>query len=98
MIIIFRIVVLALLKLRTSVDGTVAVRKRLKLVVRVIQFKALELLGTQFLAGTLDLMLEAAHVPRRNCLGGTVVHLYVSAKQRCRKLQHCDNSLPDCKH
>jgi hypothetical protein len=43
-------------------------------------------------------MLEAAHVLCRNCLGGTIVHLHVSAKHSCRKLRHSDNSIPDCNH
>jgi hypothetical protein len=58
----------------------------------VIQFNALELLGTQMFAGTVDMKLEAAHVLRRNCLVGTVVYLHVSAKNSCRKLRHSDNA------
>ncbi len=76
----------------------VGVRKLLQLAVRVIQVKAFELFGTQLFAGTVDLMLEAAHVLCWNCLGGTVVQLHVSAKHSCRKLQHSDNSIPDCNH
>ncbi len=75
-----------------------AVRKLLKLAVRVIQVKALELLGTLLFAGTVDLMLEAAHVLCRNYLGGTVMHLHVSAKHRCSKLWRSDNIIPDCNH
>ncbi len=44
------------------------------------------------------IMLEAEHVLRRNSLGGTIVHLHVSAKHRGRKLLHSDNSLPDYSH
>jgi hypothetical protein len=65
---------------------------------RLIQFKALELLGTHLFAGRVDLMLEAAHVLCLYCLGGTVVHLHASAKHSCRKLLLSDNHLPDCNH
>ncbi len=76
-----------------------AVSKLLQLAVRVIQVKAVELLGTQLFAGTVDLMLEAAHVLCRNCLGGSVMHLHVSAKHSCRrKLRRGDNYIPDCNH
>jgi hypothetical protein len=34
----------------------------------------------------------------RNCLGGTILQLHVSAKHRCRKLRHSDNCIPDCNH
>jgi hypothetical protein len=90
---IFRIVVPAHQR-----SPQVAVRKLLQLAVRVIQFKVLELMGTQLLAGTADLMLEAVQVLRWNCLGGTAVHLHVSAKHSCRKLLRSDNSIPDCNH
>ncbi len=55
-------------------------------------------MGTQRFAGKVELMLEATHVLDRNCLGGTVVNLHVSAKHRCRTLLHSDNCLPDCNH
>jgi hypothetical protein len=42
-----------------------AVFKLLQLALRVIQVKALELLGTQLSAGTVDLMLEAEQVISR---------------------------------
>jgi hypothetical protein len=70
----------------------------MQLAIRVIQVKAVESLGTQLFAGTLDLMLEAAHVLCRNCLGRTVVHLHVSAKHNCRELLRGDNCIPDCNH
>ncbi len=75
-----------------------AVCKLFRLAVRVIQVEALELLGTQRFAVTLDLVLEAAQVLRRSCLGGTVEHLHVSAKHSCRKLLSSDNCIPDCNH
>ncbi len=75
-----------------------AIRKLFQLALGVIQFKALELFGAQVFAGKVDLMLEAAHVLCRNCVGRIVVYLHVSAKHSSRELRHSYDSVPDCNH
>jgi hypothetical protein len=60
--------------------------KILQLAIQVINFKALELSGSQHSADMVNLIPEAVHMLLWNCLGWTVVQLHVSAQNSRRKL------------